>query len=92
MELEKDTLSGLPDEPGVYIFKNKQNETLYVGKAKNLKKRVKSYFSKSKDSRISINFLMQEVKSVDFISTNNEEDALILENKTIIFNNVLTIF
>ncbi len=83
MDLEKDTLSGLPEEPGVYIFKNKQNEALYVGKAKNLKKRVKSYFSKSKDSRISINFLMQEVQSVDFISTNNEEDALILENKTI---------
>ena len=48
MDLEKDALSGLPGEPGVYIFKNKQNETLYVGKAKNLKKRVKSYFSKSK--------------------------------------------
>ena len=41
MDLEKDTLSGLPEEPGVYIFKNKQNEALYVGKAKNLKSHQK---------------------------------------------------
>ena len=41
MDLEKDALSGLPGEPGVYIFKNKQNETLYVGKAKNLKRPVR---------------------------------------------------
>ena len=53
MNLNKDKIPTLPDEPGIYIFKNKENQTLYVGKAKSLKKRIKSYFSKSKDSIIS---------------------------------------
>ena len=83
MNLNKDKIPTLPDEPGIYIFKNKENQTLYVGKAKSLKKRIKSYFSKSKDSRTNINFLMQEAESLDFISTKTEEDALVFENKTI---------
>ena len=83
MDLEKNKISTIPDDPGIYIFKNKENEILYVGKAKNLKKRIKSYFSKSRDSRMNIDFLMKETESFDFISTKTEDDALILENDTI---------
>jgi excinuclease ABC subunit C len=73
----------LPLEPGVYIFKGENDESLYIGKAKNLRNRVKSYFSKSKDKRLNVSFLMLEAADLDFITTQNEEEALLLENKLI---------
>ncbi|NSW88808.1 excinuclease ABC subunit UvrC [bacterium] len=83
MKIDGLVLKNLPSKPGIYIFKNSKNETLYVGKAKNLQKRITSYFSKSRDNRANITFLMKEAKDLDFITTNSEEDALMLENKTI---------
>ena len=83
MKINELILKNLPHKPGIYIFKNDKKEILYVGKAKNLQKRVSSYFSKSRDTRANITFLMKEASYVDFTSTNNEEEAIMLENKTI---------
>ena len=75
MKINELILKNLPHKPGIYIFKNDKKEILYVGKAKNLQKRVSSYFSKSRDTRANITFLMKEASYVDFTSTNNEEEA-----------------
>ena len=83
MRIDEVIVKNLPSKPGIYIFKNKNSETLYVGKAKNLQKRISSYFSKSRDSRLNIEFLMREAWDIDFTSTNSEEEALMLESKTI---------
>ena len=83
MDLKNFNINSIPNEPGIYIFKGKSGENLYVGKAKDLKKRVKSYFSKSKDKRMNINFLMIEASTLDYITTQTEDEALMLENKTI---------
>ncbi|MFA5333869.1 MAG: excinuclease ABC subunit UvrC [Candidatus Nanoarchaeia archaeon] len=75
-------LSSLPNTPGSYQFKDKNNRIIYVGKAKNLKKRVCSYFmNKSLDEKTKA--LVKNIESVDYIVTNNEIEALILENNLI---------
>ena len=76
-------LENLPDSPGVYIFKNKQNKIIYIGKAKNLKNRVRSYFNKSDDNRQFFEYLLQHNETVDWLMTNTEQEALILENSLI---------
>lgn len=68
-------LSGLP---GVYIFKDCLKSVIYVGKAKDLKKRVSSYF-KTQEPDSKINFLIKEHASIDYVQTKNETEALILE-------------
>ncbi len=65
-------IENVPESPGVYIFKNKRNVVIYVGKAKNLRKRVKGHFEAS--SRF-----LKDADSLRFIITNNEEEALLLE-------------
>jgi excinuclease ABC subunit C len=74
--------SNIPTNPGCYLFKDKKNNVVYVGKAKNLKKRVNSYFQK-KDLDSKTQLMMEYVDSVDFIATDNEVEALILENNLI---------
>lgn len=76
-------LENLPDSPGVYIFKNKQNKIIYIGKAKNLKNRVRSYFNKSDDNRLFYEYLLKHIETVDWLITNTEQEALILENSLI---------
>ncbi|MEM2963451.1 MAG: excinuclease ABC subunit UvrC [Candidatus Anstonellales archaeon] len=71
----------LPSLPGCYLFKDKKGTVLYVGKARNLKKRVKSYFSRKCDNKTAT--LLEESASVDFIITDNEVEALLLENSLI---------
>lgn len=67
-----------PDKPGVYIFKDNDKNILYIGKAKNLKKRIASHFSKREE------FLPSEkVKETDYLLTENEKEALILEQQLI---------
>lgn len=75
--LEK--LSQLPISPGVYIFKDAQEKVLYIGKAKNLRNRIKSYFQKSSilDARKST--MMKNVKDFAYIVTDNELEAFVLE-------------
>jgi len=72
-----------PAAPGVYLMRGDEGRILYVGKARDLKKRVRSYFSASRDSRRHIRFLMERVAAIDFIVTDTEKEALILENTLI---------
>ncbi len=75
-------LSNIPEKPGCYIYQNKNKKIIYIGKAKNLKKRVNSYFSnKHHDAKTLA--LVSNIKEIDFIVTNNELEALILENNLI---------
>jgi len=75
-------LTKIPDSPGCYIFKDAKGTILYIGKAKSLKKRVKSYFSGRKhDTKTDI--MVSQIADVDFIVTDNEVEALILENSII---------
>ncbi|MEN6445053.1 MAG: excinuclease ABC subunit UvrC [Candidatus Cloacimonas sp.] len=71
-------LSLLPDQPGVYLWKNKEGSIIYVGKAINLKHRVKSYFAATgKD--IKTEHLVRNIADLEYIITNSEADAFILE-------------
>lgn len=72
----------LPDKPGVYQYFNASNEIIYVGKAKNLKKRVSSYFNKIHESG-KTNVLVKNITSLKHIVVETEEDALLLENNLI---------
>ena len=78
----RDTLRKAPRNVGVYLMKDGGGRVLYVGKAKNLRSRVRSYFG-GKDSRPSVPFLVSKVRHIEFIVTNTEKEALILENNLI---------
>jgi excinuclease ABC subunit C len=73
----------LPPRPGVYIFKDKNEKVLYIGKAKSLRARVRSYTRDAGDGRPHIIFLRKRIHDLDFIVTDNEKEALILENNLI---------
>ena len=75
-------VKSLPDKPGVYQYFNANEEIIYVGKAKNLKKRVTSYFNKIHDSG-KTNVLVKNIVSLKHIVVDTEEDALLLENNLI---------
>ncbi|NLZ24239.1 excinuclease ABC subunit UvrC [Candidatus Dojkabacteria bacterium] len=74
------TLELLPEVPGVYIFLNKEREILYIGKAKNLQKRVNTYFHKTTQDRPRIIQMLPLIDDVEIKETNNEIEALILES------------
>lgn len=76
-------IATIPPNPGVYKYFNKNNILIYVGKAKNLKKRVGSYFNKSANHNRKTQKLVSEINSIDFVITNTEFDALLLENNLI---------
>lgn len=76
----EDKLSRLPASPGVYIMKNASGEVLYIGKAKDLRSRVRSYFRESGDGRYTVRFLAAKVADIDYIVTSNEKEALFLED------------
>ena len=75
-------LKTIPQSPGVYQFLNKDQKIIYVGKAKNLKKRVSSYFQKNLKSRKTIN-LVKNINSIEHVVVQSESDALLLENSLI---------
>lgn len=81
-ETLKNMVETLPDKPGVYQYFNANNEIIYVGKAKNLKKRVASYFNKIHDSG-KTNVLVKNISTLKYIIVETEEDALLLENNLI---------
>jgi len=72
----------IPTEPGIYKYFNAANELLYVGKAKHLRKRVSSYFSKTFTS-YKTHELVQRIHHIEFTIVNNEQDAFLLENTLI---------
>lgn len=78
-----DTINNFPNSPGVYIMKDDKGTVIYVGKARELKKRVKNYFQAARDSRYHVRFLMQRVATLEYIVTDTEKEALILENTLI---------
>ena len=73
----KEIISTIPELPGSYQFKNKDGVIIYVGKAKNLKKRISSYFTGSHDTKTSR--LVMNIDNIEYIITHSELDALLLE-------------
>ena len=82
MEILQDKIKRLPNDPGVYIMKDKDENIIYVGKAKNLKKRVSQYFLRKQD-HIKVQNMVKNVVDFDFFIVNNEVEALALENNLI---------
>ncbi len=74
--------SEVPTNSGVYIFKDEKDEILYIGKAKNLRARVKSYFANS-NQPTKTRQLVSKIRNIDWIIVNNEVEALLLENKLV---------
>ncbi|MCU0104535.1 excinuclease ABC subunit UvrC [Acholeplasma vituli] len=77
MDLIKEKLKTLPDSPGCYMMLNVKNEIIYVGKAKNLKNRVRSYFTGSHNLKTTK--LVSEIVDFNYVQTNTERESLILE-------------
>jgi excinuclease ABC subunit C len=73
----------LPDQPGVYRYFNEENELIYVGKAKSLKKRVSSYFNKNTGVNLKTKRMVKEIRNIEITLVNSEFDALLLENNLI---------
>ena len=76
-------LSNIPQEPGVYIFKNDGGEIIYIGKAKNLKKRVSSYFTTQAQEHPKTKILVQHITQYEYILVDTELESLLLENRLI---------
>lgn len=74
-----DKLKKLPDKPGVYIMKDKNDEIIYVGKAISLKKRVRQYFHSGKNNPPKVNAMITHIDDFEYIIVDNEVEALILE-------------
>lgn len=72
-------IKNLPDKPGVYLMKNSLGEVIYVGKAKVLKNRVKSYFQNSKNHSEKVRVMVKNISEFEYIITDSEMEALILE-------------
>jgi len=76
-------LKNLPNQPGVYQFYDDRGIIIYIGKAKNLKKRVSSYFGHKKYDSFKIKVLVDRIADLKYVVVNNESDALLLENNLI---------
>src|SRR6478752_7834252 len=73
----------LPTKPGVYLYKNAEGEVIYVGKANNLRSRVRSYLLEASQANAKTGSLMREAVDIDYILVANEHEALALENNLI---------
>ena len=74
-------LEDLPTKPGIYFFKNMENDVIYIGKARSLKERVKSYFGTTSDPKV--HNILVETDDIDYIFTDSEKEATFLENNFI---------
>ncbi len=79
----RSAIQRLPDSPGVYRFYNSGNELIYVGKAKNIKKRVNSYFTRGNTLDRKTQRLVSEIENIEYTVSDSEFDALLLENNFI---------
>ena len=77
------TLATLPDQPGVYLWKDAAGEIVYVGKAKSLRSRVRSYFGPDHEDSVKHAALVRQIAGLDTIVVANEPEALLLENNLI---------
>ncbi len=82
MGLIQDKLANLPSRPGVYLMRDRGGKVIYVGKAKDLRGRVRGYFN-CPDERSQIQFLVRRVEDIETLVTSNDKEALILENNLI---------
>ncbi len=78
----REQIKNLPDKPGIYQFIDREKKIIYIGKAKNLKKRVSSYFSKVPDNA-KLAVLVRKIKHIEHLVVDTESDALLLENNLI---------
>ncbi len=83
MPFPTEELQRFPTHPGVYLMKDAKGKVIYVGKAKNLRNRVKQYFIPGRDGRAMVPYLTVQVESIDTIVVTSEKEALILENNLI---------
>ncbi|MBN2273208.1 MAG: excinuclease ABC subunit C [Bacteroidales bacterium] len=81
--LIKTIIAGIPEKPGIYQFFSRDRELLYVGKAKNLKKRVASYFNRTTSQSRKLQMLVHKIADIIYIIVDTESDALLLENNLI---------
>jgi excinuclease ABC subunit C len=79
----KHKVSQLPTSPGVYLYKDAHGKTIYVGKAKNLRARVRSYFNEDRLADAKTGTLISEARDLDIIEVDNNKEALALENNLI---------
>lgn len=75
----KESLKDFPQNPGIYLMKNAEGKILYVGKAKNIKNRVRSYFNSSHEQSPKTVFLVRQIQNIDYIITKTEVEAFLLE-------------
>jgi excinuclease ABC subunit C len=73
----------LPTSPGVYLYKDAHGAVIYVGKAKNLRARVRNYFLDERLADVKTGTLIHDARQIDFIQVDNEKEALALENNLI---------
>jgi excinuclease ABC subunit C len=83
MKFDLKQLDTFPMQPGVYIMKDVKGKVLYIGKAKQLKTRVKQYFLSAGDTRVMIPHLLKEIATIDTLVVPSEKEALLLENTLI---------
>ena len=79
----EEKLDSLPDKPGVYLFKDPSRKVIYIGKAKSLKHRVRSYFQFSRNLDEKTEVLRDHIQDLDYIITDNELEALFLESNLV---------
>jgi excinuclease ABC subunit C len=82
-DTQKEILASIPSSPGIYRYYNKEDILIYVGKAKDIKKRVSSYFTKQSQYNRKTEKLVSEINRIEFTIANSEFDALLLENNFI---------
>jgi excinuclease ABC subunit C len=83
LERLKERLKEIPARPGVYLHKNAEGEVIYIGKARNLRNRVGSYLVGKGRTDPRLTTLVTEIEGIDFVTTNNELEAILLENNLI---------
>ena len=79
----EEKLDSIPDRPGVYLFKDSSQTVIYIGKAKSLKHRVRSYFQSSRGVDRKTEVLKKQIQDLDYILTDNELEALFLESNLV---------
>lgn len=83
MSFDPSKIKLFPTLPGVYLMKDMHGEVLYVGKANNLRQRVKQYFVPGRDGRLMVPFLVEKIEQIETIVVSSEKEALLLENNLI---------
>ncbi len=83
MSFLEEKLKNIPEKPGVYLMKDEKDKIIYVGKAKSLKSRVNSYFKTNKYDSAKTRILVKKIQDLEYILTDTESEALILENNLI---------